>query len=147
MRAQELRIRNDRNDDYDKDPYFRTAPTHRYRRGESFYETNQYGVKLLQQAVRYGYQEGHHAGRADRQDDWNSDYRNSYAYQDANYGYDGRYVDPEDYNHYFREGFRRGYEDCYGRQSELSNQHRQRDREPAAGSHRLHEAGAQGRGD
>ena len=41
---------------------------------------------------------------------------NSYAYQDANYGYGGFYVDRADYNAYFREGFRRGYEDgCNGR--------------------------------
>jgi len=44
---------------------------------------------------------------------WAANYENSYAYQDANYGYSGYYVDREDYNHYFREGFRRGYEDGY----------------------------------
>ena len=37
----------------------------------------------------------------------------SYAYQDANYGYDGFYEDQDAYNYYFREGFRRGYEDGY----------------------------------
>ena len=31
-------------------------------------------------------------------------------YRDANYGYSGYYVDRSDYNHYFREGFRRGYQ-------------------------------------
>ena len=36
---------------------------------------------------------------------------NSYAYQDANYGYSGYYVDRDDYNCCFREGFRRGYEE------------------------------------
>ena len=36
-----------------------------------------------------------------------------YAYQDGNYGYGGFYVDRDDYNYYFREGFRRGYEDGY----------------------------------
>ena len=40
-------------------------------------------------------------------------YEDSYAYQDANYGYTGFYVDRDDYNAYFREGFRRGYEDGY----------------------------------
>ena len=35
------------------------------------------------------------------------------AYQDANYGYTGYYVDQDDYNYYFREGFRRGYEDGF----------------------------------
>jgi hypothetical protein len=41
------------------------------------------------------------------------DYRDCYAYQDANFGYDGYYEDQGAYNHYFREGFRRGYEDGY----------------------------------
>ena len=42
-----------------------------------------------------------------------SNYKDSYAYRDANYGYSGYYIDRSDYNHYFREGFRRGYEDGY----------------------------------
>jgi len=29
------------------------------------------------------------------------------------YGYDGYYVDVTEYQYYFREGFRRGYEDGY----------------------------------
>ena len=37
----------------------------------------------------------------------------SYAYQDANYGYDGYYVSQYDYNYFFRQGFQRGYEDGY----------------------------------
>jgi uncharacterized membrane-anchored protein len=40
-------------------------------------------------------------------------YQNSYAYQDANYGYGGYYVPQDEYNYYFRQGFRRGYEDGY----------------------------------
>ena len=41
----------------------------------------------------------------------------AFAYKDANYGYDGRYIAQDEYNHYFREGFQRGYEDgYYGRQ-------------------------------
>jgi hypothetical protein len=50
-------------------------------------------------------------------DGWRPDYRNSFAYQDGNYGYRGYYVDRQDYNYYFREGFQRGYEDGYYRQS------------------------------
>jgi hypothetical protein len=49
----------------------------------------------------------------DKQDNWRFDYRESFAYQDANYGFDGRYVPQDDYNYYFREGFQRGYEDGY----------------------------------
>jgi hypothetical protein len=63
--------------------------------------------------VNYGYQEGFRAGAADREDRWRGDYQDSFAYQDANYGYSGYYVDQADYNYYFREGFRRGYEDGF----------------------------------
>ena len=99
--------------DYNNDPYYYTAPIYRYNRGGSYYETNEYGAKLLRQAVNNGYAQGFRAGRAARQDRWTSGYQNSYAYQDANYGYDGYYVEQADYNYYFREGFSRGYEDGY----------------------------------
>jgi hypothetical protein len=68
---------------------------------------------VLRQAVNYGYEEGFGAGRADRQDRWAFNYRDSYAYQDGIYGYGGFYIERGDYNYYFREGFRRGYEDGY----------------------------------
>ena len=60
-----------------------------------------------------GYQEGYLSGQADRQDHWRSGYRDSWAYQDANYGYDGMYIDQPQYNYYFRQGFQRGYDDGY----------------------------------
>lgn len=101
--------------DYDRDPYFYTPPSHRYSRGGRYDETNRYGVDLLRQAVNVGYEEGFRAGRADRQDRWAFGYESLYAYQDANYRYSGFYVDRDDYNHYFRAGFRRGYEDGYRR--------------------------------
>jgi hypothetical protein len=112
LRDQDRRLREERHD-YSNDPYFYTAPNYRYNRGGAYYETNQYGAELLRQAVNYGYEEGFHAGAADREDNWRPDYRNSYAFQDASYGYNGFYVDPEDYKYYFREGFSRGYEDGY----------------------------------
>jgi flagellar biosynthesis/type III secretory pathway protein FliH len=68
---------------------------------------------MLRQAVNHGYEEGFRAGKADRDDRWRGNYKDSYAYRDANYGYSGYYVDRSDYNYYFREGFRRGYEDGY----------------------------------
>jgi hypothetical protein len=98
---------------YAGDPYFHTPPGYRYSRGGRSYETNQYGLDLLRQAVNFGYDEGVRAGLADRQDHWASNYQDSFAYQDANYGYTGFYVDRDDYNAYFREGFHRGYEDGY----------------------------------
>jgi len=115
MRQQQVRLQNDRNHDYNGDPFFYTAPNYRYNRGGVYYETNQYGVNLLRQAVNYGYAEGFNAGQADRMDGWRSSYQDSYAYQDANYGYTGYYVDQDAYNYYFREGFRRGYEDGFYR--------------------------------
>ena len=108
-----MRIQSQGRYNYGRDPYFYTPPSYRYSRGGRYYETNQYGVDLLRQAVNYGYEEGCRAGMADRQDRWASNYQGSYAYQDANYGYSGFYVDRDDYNNYFREGFRRGYEDGY----------------------------------
>jgi hypothetical protein len=63
--------------------------------------------------VNYGYEEGFRTGRADREDRWSASYQDSFAYQDANYGYSGYYVVQDDYSYYFREGFRRGYEDGY----------------------------------
>jgi hypothetical protein len=98
---------------YYNDPYFYTPPTYRYLRAGRYYETNEYGARVLREAVNDGYEQGFRAGVADRQDGWRFDYRNSYAYQDANYGYVGFYVDRVEYNYYFREGFRRGYEDGY----------------------------------
>ena len=50
---------------------------------------------------------------ADSQDHWSFSYQDSFAYQDADYGYDGLYLDRDDYVYYFREGFRRGYDDGY----------------------------------
>jgi len=113
LRRQQTRVQNERDHDYNRDPYFNTAPIYRYYRGGSYYEINRYGADLLRQAVNHGYEEGFRAGESDRQDRWFSDYQDSYAYQDANYGYTGYYVNQDDYNYYFREGFRRGYEDGY----------------------------------
>ena len=112
LRQQQIRLRDERYD-YDHDPYFYTASIYRYNRGGRYYETNEYGAKMLRQAVNHGYEEGFRAGMADQQDRWGFNYRDSYAYRDANYGYSGYYVDRGDYNFYFREGFRRGYEDGY----------------------------------
>jgi hypothetical protein len=113
LHEQQIFLQNNRHPDYDRDPYFYTAPIYRYDRGGRYYEANQYVAESLRQAINNGYQEGFRAGAADRQDRWGSNYRDSYAYQDANFGYNGYYVDQDAYNYYFREGFRRGYEDGY----------------------------------
>jgi hypothetical protein len=113
LRQQQLVLQNAY--DYNRDPYFYTAPSFRYRRSGHYYEINRYAAQLLQNGVNDGYEQGFEAGRADREDHWRFDYRNSYAYQDADYGYTGLYVDRDEYAYYFREGFRRGYEDGYYR--------------------------------
>ena len=74
---------------------------------------NDYGADLLRRAVNSGYEEGYRSGLADRQDGWQYDADNSEAFQDGSYGYDAYYVDLGEYQYYFREGFRRGYEDGY----------------------------------
>jgi hypothetical protein len=114
LQQQQARVRGQGSYNYGRDPGFYMAPTYRYSRDGRSYETNQYGVDLLRQGVTYGYEQGSRAGIADRQDRFASNYQGSFAYQDANYGYSGFYVDRDDYNNYFREGFRRGYEDGYG---------------------------------
>src|SRR5262249_238189 len=92
-----------------------------YYRGGSYYYTSQYGIGMLRNAINYGYEQGYYAGRADREDGWNFDPDESYAYQDALYGYDGYYVSMDEYSYYFREGFRRGYEDGYYGQYRYGN--------------------------
>lgn len=112
-----LQVRwNSRSYDYWNDPYYSTPASYGYSWGGRWYQTNYYGAELLQQAVDYGYREGWRAGQADLQDGWADDYQNSWAWQDASYGYHGYYVDADTYRYYFREGFRRGYQDAYYRQ-------------------------------
>ena len=113
LRQQQFALRQSY--DYDRDPYYYTAPSYRYRRAGHYYRVNRYAAELLQDAVNYGYEQGFEVGRADRADHWRYDYAASYAYQDADYGYYGRYVDRDEYNYYFRQGFRRGYQDGYYR--------------------------------
>lgn len=105
VRADQLRLESWR--------YAYAPDMYRYYRGGTYYYANQYSADLLRRAVNYGYQEGVRAGQSDREDNWAYGYMDSYAYQDATFGYDGYYVSLDDYRHYFREGFRRGYEDGY----------------------------------
>ncbi len=103
---------------YVNDPYTSTPNTYRYSVSGSPRQTNQFGADVLRQSVNTGYQQGVRAGQADRQDGQRSNFRNSFAYQDANYGYTGQYIDQADYNYYFRQGFQRGYQDGYASQTQ-----------------------------
>lgn len=118
LRLQEQQRRLQAARDYSRDPYVTTPMSYRYNVGGTSRLTNQYGADVLKQAVNYGYQEGVQTGQADRQDNYPANYQNSYAYRDANYGYDGNYVSQSDYNYYFRQGFRRGYTDGYNSRSQ-----------------------------
>ena len=119
LHEQQVTVQRQRPATYSRDPYFSAPPAYRYSRGGRSYEVNEGGVNLLKQAVNYGYDQGYRFGQADRQDRSPFNCENSFAYQDANYGYNGFYVDRDDYNFYFREGFRRGYEDGYRRQTQF----------------------------
>ena len=93
--------------------YSYAPPMYRYYRSGSYYQVSQYGADLLRRAVNNGYEEGVRAGQSDREDNWQFGYQDCDAYQDATFGYDGYYASLDDYRFYFREGFRRGYEDGY----------------------------------
>jgi len=113
QRDQQSGVQDMRDYNYGDDPYFYTASNYQYLRGGRYYRTNEYGANVLRRAVNAGYSEGVLVGRADRQDRWAYNYRTSYVYRDGTYGYRGFYVERAEYNYYFREGFRRGYEDGY----------------------------------
>jgi hypothetical protein len=116
LQAQQAQARAQR--DYAHEPYVTATPLYRYRYNGATREVNQYGADELNTAVRNGYSVGYQQGQADRQDGASSNYKRSFAYQDANYGYNGSYVAQGDYNNYFREGFRRGYSDGYNRRTQ-----------------------------
>jgi hypothetical protein len=119
LRQDQLRLQNWRYNDFTTSNY---GNNYRYRRGNSYYETNQYGAEMLRRAVNDGYEQGYGAGQADREDGWSFNAEDAYAYEDASYGYDGYYVDLNEYQYYFREGFRRGYEDGYYSRSQYGRQ-------------------------
>lgn len=116
LRAQQQRLQSPR--DYSHDPYVTTPHTYRYVVSGTTRQTNQYGADVLRQAVNNGYQQGYRAGEADRQDRRRSSYSTTFGYRDANFGYSGNYVAQSDYNYYFRQGFRRGYDDGFNRRSQ-----------------------------
>jgi len=119
LREQQQRLAAQR--DYSRDPYVNSPHTYRYIINGNTRQTNQYGADVLRHAVNNGYQQGIRAGQADREDHRRSSYRSSFAYRDANFGYGGNYVDQSDYNYYFREGFRRGYDDGFNSRSQYGN--------------------------
>jgi hypothetical protein len=119
LRQQQQQLQTKR--DYSNDPYVSTPHTYRYVVNGTSQQTNQYGADVLRQSVNNGYARGFSAGEADRQDKRGSSYQTSFGYTDANYGFSGNYVDQSDYNYYFRQGFRRGYDDGYNHRTQYGS--------------------------
>jgi flagellar biosynthesis/type III secretory pathway protein FliH len=90
----------------------KVANRYRVYHNGSYYQTDNRGAELLRQAVNRGYQQGFNAGKYDRSSRRGGSYNNSQMYRSGNYGYQS-YVDSSQYQYYFREGFKRGYEDGY----------------------------------
>jgi hypothetical protein len=118
QRQEQIRLQNSRS----RNRSVYTTPGNRgyrvYRNG-GYYQTDQNGLAILQQAVNYGYQEGVRAGQSDRAYGRGFNYQDSAAYRSATYGYS--HVDSNEYRYYFREGFRRGYEDGYHSRSQYGS--------------------------
>ena len=95
------------------------AEKHGYRlyRGDRYYETDQRGVDLIRRAINSGYQQGYQSGANARRYGRGGSYRDQSYYRSGNYGYQ-KYVDLNQYQYYFREGFQRGYADGYNSQSQ-----------------------------
>jgi flagellar biosynthesis/type III secretory pathway protein FliH len=90
-----------------------------YRNG-GYYNTDQRGAQLLQQAVNSGYQQGFRAGQSDASRRTRYGYNNQSAYRSGTYGYQS-YVDRNQYQYYFQQGFQKGYEDGYYRRNQYGN--------------------------
>jgi hypothetical protein len=115
QREEQLRLQNMRNRNvYGNYGSYGTQTNRGYRvyRNGGYYQTDQRGINLLQQAVNSGYQQGVRAGQADRANRRGGYYNRSSVYQSGNYGYQS-YVDSSQYRYYFQQGFERGYQDGY----------------------------------
>src|SRR5438552_1054039 len=82
-----------------------------YRNG-SYYTTDSRGAELLRQAVRNGYAQGYRQGQIDKRYGRGYDYENTGMYRSGTYGYES-YVERNEYQYFFQQGFQRGYEDGF----------------------------------
>jgi hypothetical protein len=96
----------------DSSGYNQNMRRYRVYRDGSSYDTDYRGAELLRTAVRNGYQQGYQEGRNDRRNGRRADYDARDLYRSGTYGYQS-YVDRGHYQHYYRQGFQRGYEDGY----------------------------------
>lgn len=96
----------------------RKAEEARYRayRDGRYYDYDQRQADMLRRAIEDGYRQGYNEGVNDRRYGRRGSYGGSPIYRSGSYGYDP-YVDRDQYQHYFREGFERGYYDGYNADS------------------------------
>jgi flagellar biosynthesis/type III secretory pathway protein FliH len=92
------------------------ARMYRIYRNGSYYQTDYRGAELLRQAVNEGYRQGYRQGQLDRRYGRNSGYYGSTIYRSGTYGY-RTYVDRNQYQYYFQQGFERGYQDGFNSQT------------------------------
>ena len=91
-----------------------------YQNG-NYYYTDERGAQALRQAVNYGYQQGFRSGQYDRSRRNRYGYNSQNMYRQGNYGYQQGYVDQNQYQYYFQQGFQRGYEDGYYSRNQYGN--------------------------
>ena len=102
--------------------YERQQQQQRYRvyTNGNYYDTDDRGYQMLQQAVNSGYQQGFRAGQYDAQRRYQYGYNSQNMYRTGTYGYQS-YVDRNQYRYYFQQGFQRGYQDGYYRRNQYGN--------------------------
>ena len=89
------------------------ADRYRVYRNGGWYNTDRRGTELLRRAIEEGYRQGFATARRDRnrrlsQMNWGG----SSIYRSGQYGWQS-HVDRSLYQHYFRQGFERGYQDGF----------------------------------
>ena len=112
QREEQIRLQNMRNRNVYSNNNRNNNNRYRVYRNGGYYQTDNRGAELLRQAVNNGYQQGIRAGQADRNNRRGGNYNSSSVYQSGNYGYQS-YVDSNQYQYYFQQGFERGYQDGY----------------------------------
>ena len=84
---------------------------YRINMGGRYYNIDNRGYSVLQQAVNRGYQQGYNAGLRDRRYG-RYNYFGDRVYMSGTYGYSS-VVARNQYQYYFQQGFQRGYEDGF----------------------------------
>lgn len=87
-----------------------TVGRYRVNRDGRWYNTDNHGAELLRNAVSEGYRQGFTAGRSNMNSNQRISWTDSTIYRSGNMGYQNT-VDRGQYQHYFRQGFQRGYQD------------------------------------